>query len=144
MKIREFDKVKDLKYILSTFEDMYSSNKDFKATKNGLKLFKEEILSYQLENGINFVLDENEKICGYISLNFKIGKSGIKKLIITKLYIDKKLRGSGFSNLLIEKAKEVAKKNSFESIELNSFESNLSLYKKLGFKTVAYWMKMKV
>lgn len=144
MKIREFDKVKDLKYILSTFEDMYSSNKDFKPTKNGLKSFEEEILSYQSENGINFVLDENGKTCGYISLNFKIGKSGVKKLIIAKMYVDKKLRGSGLSNLLIEKAKEIAKKNSFESIELNSFESNLELYQKLGFKTVAYWMKMKV
>ena len=144
MEIREFDKTKDLKYILSTFEDMYSSNKDFRPTEKGFKSFEKEILSYHSENGINLVLENNKKTIGYISLSFRNGKSGMKKIIIEKLFINKKLRGSSLASSLVDKAKEIAKKNSFESIELNSFESNIELYKKLGFKTVAYWMTMKV
>lgn len=144
MEIKDFDVSKDLEYVMSTFEDMYSSNPDFVYTKNGFEKFQSEILSYSGSNGVNFILFDNKKRIGYLSLRFEKTKSERNRLIIAKIYINKEYRGRKLGKLLIEKAKEVAIKEKMQSIELNTFQSNLEFYSKMGFKTIAYWMQMKL
>ncbi len=141
MNIRNFNKEKDLNYILSTFEDMFSSNPDFKPNKFGLEKFKEEILSLDKAKS-NTIILENQ--IGYLTYSIREGKSGKKKFIIGKLYVNKNERKKGYAKKLIEKAKQIAKEGRCDQVELNSFESNLELYQNLGFKTVAYWMQMKL
>ena len=147
MRIRLFNKKLDSDYIISTFEDMYSSNPNFKYTREGFENFKKDINKYEnnCDFGLIYVLEDEKRteLVLYMFISFRNGKIN-NKIIIEKLYIDQEHRNNGYSKLLVNKAKDVAKEKYIKFIELNTFKSNLEFYEKLGFDTVSHWMQIKL
>ncbi|NQZ85930.1 MAG: GNAT family N-acetyltransferase, partial [Nanoarchaeales archaeon] len=112
MRIRLFNKKLDSDYIISTFEDMYSSNPNFKYTREGFENFKKDINKYEnnCDFGLIYVLEDEKRteLVGYMFISFRNGKIN-NKIIIEKLYIDQEHRNNGYSKLLVNKDKDVAK-----------------------------------
>ena len=90
------------------------------------------------------VLILNNKIEGYLS--YKIKERYAKKLDVDQLVVAEENRNKGFGKMLIEEAKNIAKKNNCHRIELNCWlfnENALAMYDHLGFEKqrIIYEMK---
>ena len=86
-----------------------------------------------------YVAEENGRILGFILFNiekrqryFKIKRIGYIDLV----YTDKKSRGRGISKLLVDKAREIFKKEGIKHLKLSVHAENPAhtFWKKIGFK----------
>ena len=86
-----------------------------------------------------YVLSFNEKIIGYLKLNFGEAQTELKNntsLEIERIYVLKEFHGQNMGQLLYNKALEIATKLSIKEIWLGVWEKNkraISFYKKNGF-----------
>ena len=113
--------------------------KDFSSVKNLLI----NGFSKNLDNDINlnfindlsnfgFVAVNNETIIGFASIHI-IEKLNRRSCLIEDVVVDKNERGKGIGKLLIEHLINFSKSKSCDKIILNSKESNIPFYNKLGF-----------
>lgn len=91
------------------------------------------------------VLILNNEIVGYLS--YKIKERHTKKLDVDQLIISEKCRHKGFGKMLMNEAKNIAKKNNCDRIELNCWlfnENALDMYEHIGFERqrIIYEMKL--
>lgn len=113
--------------------------KDFSSVKNLLidgfsKNFDNDINLNFINNQSNFgfVAINNETIIGFASIHI-IEKLNRRSCLIEDVVVDKKERGKGIGKLLIEHLINFSKSKSCDKIILNSKESNIPFYNKLGF-----------
>ena len=80
------------------------------------------------------VILDNEKIVGYLSYVIKKRHTG--KLDVDQLVILEEYRGKGLGKKLMEEAKQIAKENECDRIELNCWlfnENALNMYEHIGY-----------
>lgn len=113
--------------------------KDFSSVKNLLidgfsKNFDNDINLNFIDNQSNFgfVAINNENIIGFASIHI-IEKLNRRSCLIEDVVVDKSERGKGVGKLLIEHLINFSKSKSCDKIILNSKESNIPFYNKLGF-----------
>jgi len=113
--------------------------KDFLSVKNLLingfsKNFDNDInLNFiNDQSNFGFVAVNNESIIGFASIHI-IEKLNRRSCLIEDVVVDKSERGKGIGKLLIEHLINFSKSKSCEKIILNSKESNIPFYNKLGF-----------
>ena len=113
--------------------------KDFSSVKNLLidgfsKNFDNDINLNFINNQSNFgfVAINNETIIGFASIHI-IEKLNRRSCLIEDVVVDKSERGKGIGKLLIEHLINFSKSKSCDKIVLNSKESNIPFYSKLGF-----------
>ncbi|MCC6385644.1 MAG: GNAT family N-acetyltransferase [Bacteroidia bacterium] len=82
----------------------------------------------------------NLEITGYLKINFGLAQTELQDsgmIEIERIYVLRKLHGSGTGQLLMDKAFEIARKNKITCIWLGVWEKNhraISFYKKNGFR----------
>lgn len=92
--------------------------------------------SYQSNNEVYFVIEENEEV---------LGGAGIKHLKdfedevceLQKMYFSPKIRGKGYGKLMFEKCLDAAKKLGYKKCYLESasiLKTAIHIYEKYGFK----------
>jgi len=91
------------------------------------------------------VILDNEKIVGYLSYVIKKRHTG--KLDVDQLVILEEYRGKGLGKKLMEEAKQIAKENECDRIELNCWlfnENALNMYEHIGYnrQRIIYEMKL--
>lgn len=91
------------------------------------------------------VILDNEKIVGYLSYVIKKRHTG--KLDVDQLVILEEYRGKGLGKKLMEEAKQIAKENQCDRIELNCWlfnENALNMYEHIGYnrQRIIYEMKL--
>ena len=113
--------------------------KDFSSVKNLLingfsKNFDNDInLNFiNDQSNFGFVAINNETIIGFASIHI-IEKLNRRSCLIEDVVVDKNERGKGIGKLLIEHLINFSKSKSCDKIILNSKESNIPFYNKLGF-----------
>ena len=113
--------------------------KDFSSVKNLLingfsKNFDNDInLNFiNDQSNFGFVAINNETIIGFASIHI-IEKLNRRSCLIEDVVVDKSERGKGIGKLLIEHLINFSKSKSCDKIILNSKESNIPFYNKLGF-----------
>lgn len=113
--------------------------KDFSRVKNLLiagfsKNFDNDINLNFINDKSNFgfVAVNNETIIGFASIHV-IEKLNRRSCLIEDVVVDKNERGKGIGKLLIEHLINFSKSKSCDKIILNSKESNIPFYNKLGF-----------
>lgn len=113
--------------------------KDFSSVKNLLingfsKNFDNDInLNFiNDQSNFGFVAVNNETIIGFASIHI-IEKLNRRSCLIEDVVVDKNERGKGIGKLLIEHLINFSKSKSCDKIILNSKESNIPFYNKLGF-----------
>ena len=113
--------------------------KDFSSVKNLLingfsKNFDNDInLNFiNDQSNFGFVAVNNETIIGFASIHI-IEKLNRRSCLIEDVVVDKNERGKGIGKLLIEHLINFSKSKSCDKIILNSKESNMPFYNKLGF-----------
>ena len=90
------------------------------------------------------VILDNKKIVGYLSYVIKKRHTG--KLDVDQLVILEEYRGKGLGKKLMEEAKQIAKENECDRIELNCWlfnENALNMYEHIGYnrQRIIYEMK---
>ena len=97
------------------------------------------------ENLTTIVLTENNKIVGYLS--YRIKERHVKKLDVDQLVISEKCRNKGYGKMLMNEAKNIAKKIDCARIELNCWlfnENALAMYEHIGFERQRIIYEMKI
>ena len=84
-------------------------------------------------SNFGFVVEVNNKVIGYASLHL-IDKINRRSCLIEDVVIDKYYRSKGIGRDLINNIINFSKNKKCDKIILNSSESNIIFYEKLGFK----------
>lgn len=147
IEIREA-KISDIeKGLLEVFIEGYRYHQ--KGRPDIFKNLSDEELRQDLVNNFEslstIVLTLDNKIEGYLS--YKIKERHNKKLDVDQLIIAEKSRHKGFGKMLMNEAKNIAKKNNCDRIELNCWlfnENALDMYEHIGFERqrIIYEMKL--
>lgn len=117
-------------------ENSESDMKNYLDENLSLDTLKKELINTKSEF---YVLSFNEKIIGYLKLNFGEAQTELKNntsLEIERIYVLKEFHGQNMGQLLYNKALEIATKLSIKEIWLGVWEKNkraISFYKKNGF-----------
>lgn len=117
-------------------ENSESDMKNYLNENLSLDTLKKELFNTKSEF---YVLSFNEKIIGYLKLNFGEAQTELKNntsLEIERIYVLKEFHGQNMGQLLYNKALEIATKHSIKEIWLGVWEKNkraISFYKKNGF-----------
>jgi ribosomal protein S18 acetylase RimI-like enzyme len=117
-------------------ENSESDMKNYLDENLSLDTLKKELFNTKSEF---YVLSFNEKIIGYLKLNFGEAQTELKNntsLEIERIYVLKEFHGQNMGQLLYNKALEIATKLSIKEIWLGVWEKNkraISFYKKNGF-----------
>lgn len=91
------------------------------------------------------VLVEDNSIVGYLS--YKIKERHAKKLDVDQLIIIKNCRHKGYGKKLMDEAKNIAKKNTCDRIELNCWMFNvnaLEMYEHIGYSRQRIIYELKI
>ena len=99
-------------------------------SKNFNKGYNADFLDCSSSNG--FVVKLENKVIGYASLHI-IEKVNRRSCLIEDVVISGEYRGSGIGKILINHIIDFSKTKKCDKIILNSSESNIRFYEKLGF-----------
>ena len=99
-------------------------------SKNFNKGYNTDFLDCSSSNG--FVVKFENKVIGYASLHI-IEKVNRRSCLIEDVVISGEHRGSGIGKILINHIIDFSKIKKCDKIILNSSESNIRFYEKLGF-----------
>ena len=121
IKISDF-KEKDFSSVKTLLIDGFSKNFDNDINLNFINN----------QSNFGFVAINNETIIGFASIHI-IEKLNRRSCLIEDVVVDKSERGKGIGKLLIEHLINFSKSKSCDKIILNSKESNIPFYNKLGF-----------
>lgn len=97
------------------------------------------------ESLTTIVLTENNQIVGYLA--YRIKEKHVKKLDVDQLVISKNSRNKGYGKMLMNEAKNIAKKIGCARIELNCWlfnENALAMYEHIGFERQRIIYEMKI
>ena len=117
-------------------ENSESDMRNYLDENLSLDTLKKELFNTKSEF---YVLSFNEKIIGYLKLNFGEAQTELKNnssLEIERIYVLKEFHGQNIGQLLYNKALEITTKHSIKEIWLGVWEKNkraISFYKKNGF-----------
>lgn len=117
-------------------ENSESDMRNYLDENLSLDTLKKELFNTKSEF---YVLSFNEKIIGYLKLNFGEAQTELKNntsLEIERIYVLKEFHGQNMGQLLYNNALEIATKHSIKEIWLGVWEKNkraISFYKKNGF-----------
>jgi ribosomal protein S18 acetylase RimI-like enzyme len=136
--------IKDLQGVAKkTFYDTFHVHNTEENMKKYLETsFSEEKLKSEIlnTNSYFYIALENNIILGYIKLNLFDAQTELKNnesIEIERIYVLKEYHGKNISNLLMNKALELAKSHNKEFIWLGVEETNfraVKFYQKNGFK----------
>lgn len=121
IKISNF-KEKDFSSVQKLLIDGFSKNFDKNINLNFINN----------QSNFGFIAVNNETIIGFASIHI-IEKLNRRSCLIEDVVVDKSERGKGVGKLLIEHLINFSKSKSCDKIILNSKESNIPFYNKLGF-----------
>ena len=121
IKISDF-KEKDFSSVKNLLIDGFSKNFDNDKNLNFI----------DNQSNFGFVAINNETIIGFASIHI-IEKLNRRSCLIEDVVVDKSERGKGIGKLLIKHLINFSKSKSCDKIILNSKESNIPFYNKLGF-----------
>ena len=132
IKIAQPDDFEKIGEIFDLYRQFYKKESNLEACKSYIK----ERLS---NNEAQIFYIENEKECmGMTQLYTTFDSLELsKKIILYDLYVRSEYRRKGVGHLLMNAAKDYAKKNNITSIELSTAITNTtaqSLYESLGYK----------
>lgn len=138
-KLRKIDTFGDQ---LNKYSDMDKLDINFKENKKEKSYY--ETFMYGKKKWC-YVTEENKTILGFVLFNLKKREPYYKiKLAgyIDLLFVDKKARGKGISKLLMNKVKEILKKEKITHLELSVHTDNPAhqVWKKHGFKDYKVYM----
>ena len=105
---------------------------------------KEDLIK-NFESLTTIVLTENNEIVGYLS--YRIKEKHTNKLDVDQLVIAEKCRNKGYGKMLMNEAKNIAKKTNCDRIELNCWlfnENALAMYEHIGFERQRIIYEMKI
>ena len=135
------------KGLLNVFIEGYryhqNSRPDIFANLTDEELKNDLIQNFERLNTI--VILDNEKIVGYFSYVIKKRHTG--KLDVDQLVILEEYRGKGLGKKLMEEAKQIAKENECDRIELNCWlfnENALNMYEHIGYNRLRIIYEMKL
>ena len=117
-------------------ENSESDMRNYLDENLSLDTLKKELFNTKSEF---YVLSFNEKIIGYLKLNFGEAQTELKNntsLEIERIYVLKEFHGQNMGQLLYNNVLEIATKHSIKEIWLGVWEKNkraISFYKKNGF-----------
>ncbi|MBN1620058.1 GNAT family N-acetyltransferase [candidate division WOR-3 bacterium] len=137
MEVRKLE-ARDIAQIKILLEELAETlGHDFSTDERELKRQLGEMETNPVIYG-NFVLEENEKILGFISL-VHYGSFFHRKgtTLINELVVGESARGKGAGKILLEKAFEEAKMRDMDEIEVGVMKENLraqEFYKKNGLE----------
>ena len=134
---------------LKSLKTMYSEIAD-NLTKNNIKIYWSEFYPYEeieavdINNNTFYVLEQHDKIVGGINLshshekadNVSWNSKNAKAIYISKLGVNTHHLKKGIGTMLIENAKQLAKKQGTNAIRLFVVDINtpaINLYEKNGF-----------
>ena len=133
----DIKRVQELSQELMEYEKSISKNEfmfnlDWALTEEGYENYKSNISRDEL-----FVVCDNDKIIGYMTcwINRRLPWLAYKTMEIGNLYVDKDYRGEGIGTELINKAKELCKKNDTKYLKIDVSADNkkaVDFYKKNG------------
>ena len=135
------------KGLLNVFIEGYryhqNSRPDIFANLTDEELKNDLIQNFERLNTI--VILDNEKIVGYLSYIIKKRHTG--KLYVEQLVVLEEYRGKGLGKKLMEEAKQIAKENGCDRIELNCWlfnENALNMYEHIGYnrQRIIYEMQL--
>ena len=101
--------------------------------ENGVNFSMKNLDKFAKPDGRLFIVKVDDQIAGTISMRKIRDDSGE----IKRMFVRPKFRGKNLGNLMIEEVIEVAKKNSYSRLYLDTAQfmsSAVSLYEKYGFK----------
>lgn len=118
MSLSDLEKIKDV--LENDFDDFWNYN-----------IFKSELNN---PNSTYFVVKENDLIVGFSGILIVFDEADITNIVVKKDH-----RGTGISNLLLEKIIDFCIEKQINKINLEVNSANtvaINLYKKFGFKEV--------
>ena len=115
-KEKDFNNIKNL--LLEGFSKNFDKNLNLDFIKN--------------QNSFGFLAKNNKKTIGYASVHI-IYKINRRSCLIEDVVVEKNQRGKGVGKKLIMHIINFSKSKSCDKIILNSSESNILFYEKLGF-----------
>jgi ribosomal protein S18 acetylase RimI-like enzyme len=115
-KEKDFNNIKNL--LLEGFSKNFDKNLNLDFIKN--------------QNSFGFLAKNNKKTIGYASVHI-IDKINRRSCLIEDVVVEKNQRGKGVGKKLIMHIINFSKSKSCDKIILNSSESNILFYEKLGF-----------
>lgn len=113
----------------------YENRKDIFSKRTAEELRKNLIKRINNQEETIFVIEDNNKVIGYASIELKNKIS--KTIWINEIMVDTNHQNKGRGTLLINEIYKFAKENDAKRIELNCWSFNkeaLEFYNKLGFK----------
>ena len=139
MTIRDVD-IKDIDNgLVEVYEEGFNyhlnARPDIFIKKDRNEITQEVIDTINDDNKKILVIDDNEKIIGFII--FQIKNKHTKKIYIDQLVIKEDQRGKGLGKLLINEIEQIAKNENCKRIEFDcwAFNNNaFEMYKHLGYK----------
>lgn len=155
MNIRKakIDDMEQIANILRQVSKLHSEHRpDIFKEKKMFEIIKwtEDILKD--DEKIVIIAESENKICGVAVCKIKIIKEHVnvkdsKIFSIDELCVDENYRKKGIGSMLIQKAKETARKNECSRLELNCWEFNknaMDFYLKRGFKIQRRFLEMDI
>ncbi len=115
-KEKDFNNIKNL--LLEGFSKNFDKNLNLDFIKN--------------QSSFGFLAKNNKKTIGYASVHI-IDKINRRSCLIEDVVVEKNQRGKGVGKKLIMHIINFSKSKSCDKIILNSSESNILFYEKLGF-----------
>jgi ribosomal protein S18 acetylase RimI-like enzyme len=125
-----------------TFRESFADQNSFENMEKFMRQFSTDTLAAEVSHEENtfFVARLEKEIMGYIKLTLAekpAELAGLKNIEIARIYIDKKMKGQGIGNKLMQAGLDFAKMSGFEVVWLGVWEFNsaaLKFYKKWGFE----------
>ena len=122
MNVR-FLEIKDIDQVIELWDNAFSSRYD-----------KEKCLTNVSDpNSITLIAEKDDTIIGVASL-YIIQKLTRKLGLIEDVAVNKNYRGNGTGKLLVENLVQLSFKNNCDKTMLNTSESNVPFYEKIGFE----------
>lgn len=135
-KVKEIDIENNLLDLyIKGFNMHYENRKDIFPKRTSEELKEDLIKRINNQEETIFVIEDNNKILGYTSIEIKNKVS--KTIWINEIMVDTNHQNKGYGTLLINEIYKFAEENNAKRIELNCWSFNkeaLKFYNKLGFK----------
>ena len=126
-KEKDFNNIKNL--LLEGFSKNFDKNLNLDFIKN--------------QNSFGFLAKNNTNTIGYASVHI-IDKINRRSCLIEDVVVEKNQRGKGVGKKLIMHIINFSKSKSCDKIILNSSESNILFYEKLGFEQNEIQLVMRI
>jgi ribosomal protein S18 acetylase RimI-like enzyme len=146
MHIRHLDFPSDVPAILSYMPELYESNfPGFEADADFIGRKRAQLREASRDPGqAVFVAVDEQGICGFIWLVIEVEYSGRRRGEVAAIHVDRRCRGQGVGEALMQEGMEVLRGYGCEAVHLMVTAANAAavrLYDRLGFEVTRYQME---